>query len=376
MGSKLPHIGTSIFTQMTQLANQHGAINLSQGFPNFAIDQRLSDIVAKKVYENVHQYQPASGNPMLLQKIAALLQTSYRRDVNPGTELLVTAGATQGIFTAIQALVSHGEEVVLLDPCYDSYETPILLAGGKPVHVRMRPDYSPDWPAINNAVSSATRLIVINTPHNPSGRVWTESDFVALEQLLDQHPNLLVLSDEVYEYIAFEQPHVSVHHRAKLRDRSLSVSSFGKSFHITGWKVGYMVAPEPIMAEIKKVHQFLVFSVNSVAQSALAVYLDVVDVGALRAFYRQKRDDFAAMLSATNLKLLPCEGTYFQLASFGHLSQESDVDFAQRLVVEYGVAAIPVSRFHTDGTDQRHIRFCFAKDNETLMAAAERLKKL
>lgn len=374
--SKLPHIGTSIFTQMTQLANRYDAINLSQGFPNFAIDARLSEIVARKAFENVHQYQPAAGNPHLLQKIAGLIADSYCRNVDPECEILVTAGATQGIFTAIQAVVNTGDEVVLLDPCYDSYDTPVLLAGARAVHVPLAADYSPDWTAINAAVNSSTRLIIINTPHNPSGRMWSAEDFDLLEQLLDRHPRLLVLSDEVYEHIAFEQPHRSVHQRPQLLQRSISVSSFGKSFHITGWKVGYVVATRSIMDEIKKIHQFLVFSVNSLAQAALAEYIDTVDLQQLSDFYLQKRDTFQNMLSKTRLKLLPCQGTYFQVVSYGHLSAENDVDFTHRLVTDFGVAAIPVSRFYADGKDQRHIRLCFAKDNETLMAAAVRLEKL
>jgi len=374
--SKLPHIGTSIFTVITQMANQYNAINLSQGFPNFPIDERLIALIVEKSAENVHQYQPSSGNPQLLQKIAQLVLESYQRAVNPETEILVTAGATQGIFTAIQALVSRDEEVVILDPCYDSYETPIILAGAKPIHIALGDDFSPDWTAIANAVNSKTRMIIINNPHNPSGKIWTESDFAALENLAAKHPKLIVLSDEVYEYITFEQRHISIHNRKKLRDRSISVSSFGKSFHITGWKVGYAIAPESLMREIKKVHQFLVFSVNSLSQAVLAGYLDIVNLPELRHFYQQKRDYFRKLMEPTRLEWLPCQGSYFQIASFAHLSDETDVGFTNRLVTDFGVAAIPVSAFYADGKDLRRIRFCFAKDNETLMHAAARLEKL
>lgn len=374
--SKLPHIGTSIFTVMSQMAARCNAINLSQGFPNFPIDERLTALVSKFASANVHQYQPSAGNPKLLQQIAKLIADSYQRNVNPETEILVTAGATQGIFTAIQALVGPSDEVVILDPCYDSYETPIILAGAKPVHVALRIDFDPDWVAIENAVNSSTRMIITNNPHNPSGKIWKESDFVALENLLEKYPNLIVLSDEVYEYITFEQRHISIHHRPKLHARSISVSSFGKSFHITGWKVGYMIAPPALLSEIKKVHQFLVFSVNSLAQAVLADYLEVVNLTALRHFYQQKRDDFRQLLATTPFELLPCEGSYFQIASFAHLSDESDTDFTKRLVTDFGVAAIPVSAFYADGTDLRRIRFCFAKDKETLMQAAARLEKL
>jgi methionine aminotransferase len=374
--SKLPHIGTSIFTIMTQMANRHHAINLSQGFPNFPIDDRLIALIAKKSGENVHQYQPSSGNPLLLQKIATLISASYQRPTDPETEVLVTAGATQAIFTAIQALVYPNDEVVILDPCYDSYETPIILAGAKPIHLALGADYSPDWTAIGHAIGSNTRMIIINNPHNPSGKIWTESDFTALENLLEKHPKLIVLSDEVYEYITFEQPHISIHHREKLRQRSITVSSFGKSFHITGWKVGYAIAPPSLMEEIKKVHQFLVFSVNSLAQAVLSDYLDRVNLPDLRLFYQQKRDYFRELMAGTAFELLPCEGSYFQIASFAHLSDESDIDFTKRLVTDLGVAAIPVSAFYADGKDLKRIRFCFAKDNETLMQAAARLEKL
>lgn len=374
--SKLPNTGTSIFSVMTQMANAHHAINLAQGFPNFPVDSRLLEIVAKMATENVHQYQPSSGNAQLLQKIATLIQESYQRPVDPETEILVTAGATQGIFTAIQALVYPDDEVIILDPCYDCYDTPIILAGAKPVHIALDDNYNPDWDRISQAAHSKTRMIVINNPHNPSGKIWSETDFVQLENLAAKFPNLIILSDEVYEYITFERPHGSIHHREKLRGRSISVSSFGKSFHITGWKIGYCIAPETLMREIKKVHQYLVFSVNSLAQSAISAYLDLVDVSGLRDFYQQKRDLFRQLMHETPFEWLPCEGSYFQLAKFGHLSSESDVAFTKRLVTDFGVAAIPVSAFHDDGKDLRHIRFCFAKDDETLMRAAERLRKL
>ncbi len=374
--SKLPHTGTSIFTEMTQLANQHAAINLSQGFPNFPIDPMLIKILTRKAQENVHQYQPSAGHPPLLGQIARLVCDSYGRPTHPDTEILVTAGATQGIFTAVQALVHAGEEVVILDPCYDCYETPVILSGAKAIHIDLNADFSPDWPAISAAVNAKTRMIIINNPHNPSGKIWREPDFEALENIVQKYPNLIVLSDEVYEYITFEQPHLSVHHREKLRHCSISVSSFGKSFHITGWKIGYLVGPEILMREIKKVHQFLVFSVNSLAQATLAEYLESVDVSALRQFYRQKRDLFRDLMQQTPFEWLLCEGSYFQVAAYGHFSAENDRDFTKRLVTELGVAAIPVSAFYTDGKDLKRIRFCFAKDEETLSRAAERLTKL
>lgn len=374
--SKLPHIGTSIFTVMSQMATEHQAINLSQGFPNFPVDERLTAIVSKLATANIHQYTPMSGLPSLLDKIAVLTQQSYGRTIAPKEEILITAGATEGIFATIQALVKAQEEVIILDPSYDCYEAPILLSNAKPVRVALNIDFTPNWETITAAVNEKTRLIIINNPHNPTGKMWTASDFEQLEKLVDAYPNLLVLSDEVYEYITFEQPHISVHHRPKLWERSISISSFGKSFHITGWKIGYVIAPEDLMREIKKVHQFLVFSVSSIAQHTLNEYIEVVDIKTLGQFYQQKRDFFQGLMQDTKLKLLPCEGTYFQVASYAAISEENDIDFTKRLVTELGVATIPISIFYANGDDHQCIRFCFAKDEQTLTRAAERLRQL
>ena len=374
--SKLPHIGTSIFTVMSQMATEHNAINLSQGFPNFPVDKRLIDIFARLASENVHQYSPMSGYPPLLEKIAKLTQKSYRRIVNNKSEILITAGATEGIFAAIQALVNPNEEVIILDPSYDCYEAPILLSNAKPIRVALNDDFTPNWQNINAATNENTKLIIINNPHNPTGKTWASADFDQLEKLIDSFPNLIVFSDEVYEYITFEQPHISIHNRQKLWNRSITVSSFGKSFHITGWKIGYVIAPEHLMKEIKKVHQFLVFSVNSISQVAISEYLDIVEVYSLGNFYQQKRDFFRNLLKETKLQLLPCEGTYFQVASYANISSEDDFTFTKRLVTEFGVAAIPISPFYADGRDTKCIRFCFAKDDATLIQAAERLIKL
>ncbi|MFY8065060.1 MAG: methionine aminotransferase [Flavobacterium sp.] len=374
--SKLPHIGTSVFTVMSQMATEHNAINLSQGFPNFPVDKRLINIFARLASENVHQYSPMSGYPPLLEKIAKLTQQSYRRIVNHKSEILITAGATEGIFAAIQALVNPNEEVIILDPSYDCYEAPILLSNAKPIRVALNDDFTPNWEKINAATNENTKLIIINNPHNPTGKTWTSADFDQLEKLVDSFSNLIVFSDEVYEYITFEQPHISIHNRQKLWNRSITVSSFGKSFHITGWKIGYVIAPEHLMKEIKKVHQFLVFSVNSISQVAISEYLDIVDVYSLGNFYQQKRDFFRNLLKETKLQLLPCEGTYFQVASYANISSEDDFTFTKRLVTEFGVAAIPISPFYADGRDTKCIRFCFAKDDATLIQAAERLIKL
>lgn len=343
--SKLPHITTNIFSVVTQMANQYNAINLAQGFPNFTVDERLTSILAQLSSESVHQYAPMIGNISLLEKVAQLTEASYNRSVNPKDEILITAGATEGIFATIQALVNPNEEVIILDPSYDCYETPILLCNAKPIRINLNDDFTPNWETIDNAVTNKTKLIITNNPHNPSGRIWNENDFLQLEAILDKNPNLLVLSDEVYEYITFEQKHISIHNRPKLWNRCISVSSFGKTFHITGWKIGYLIAPTPLLNEIKKVHQFLVFSVNSVAQATLAEYLEVVDVPSLAGFYQQKRDYFRTLLKDTKFTLLPCEGTYFQTVSYENISTENDVDFSKRLVKEYGVATIPVSSF-------------------------------
>jgi len=373
--SKLPHIGTSIFTVMSQMASEYDAINLSQGFPNFPVDERLTSILSRLATANMHQYTPMSGYPPLLEKIVTLTHDSYQRKVGTN-EILITAGATEGIFATIQALVHADEEVIILDPSYDCYEAPILLSNAKPVRVSLNDDFTPNWERIEAAVHEKTKLIIINNPHNPTGKTWTPNDFLQLEQLLEKFPNVLVLSDEVYEYITFETTHISVHHRPKLWHRCISVSSFGKSFHITGWKIGYIITSEHLMQEIKKVHQFLVFSVNSISQVAISEYLNVVDLKSLGAFYQQKRDFFRTLLNETKLELLPCEGTYFQVASFANISDEDDLTFTKRLVTDLGVATIPISTFYANGKDTQCIRFCFAKDDATLTQAAERLLKL
>ncbi|HEY6143523.1 MAG TPA: methionine aminotransferase [Flavobacterium sp.] len=371
--SKLPNIGTSIFSVMSKMAVEHNAINLSQGFPNFPVDERLTDIVARLAKEDVHQYTPMSGHPPLLLKIAQLVKKSYHRIIQPETELLVTTGATQGIFTTIQALVKTNNEVLILDPSYDCYEAPIFLCGAKPVRVALNDDYTPNWERIEKGFTSQTKMMIINNPHNPTGKIWKESDFQSLETILEKYPEVILLSDEVYEYITFEQKHISVHSRPKLSNRSVVISSFGKSFHITGWKVGYVVAAESLMKEIKKVHQFLVFSVNSIAQFAISEYLDLVTVEELGTFYQEKRDYFRQLIQNSRFELMPCEGTYFQVVSYASISDENDVDFCKRLITEYGVAAIPISTFYTDNKDLKLIRFCFAKDNATLKEAAKRL---
>lgn len=374
--SKLPHVGTTIFTTMSKMAADYNAINLSQGFPNFPIDPILEEIVRSKTGENVHQYAPMSGLPNLLEKISEMIFNQYNRKINPASSLLVTAGATQAIFTTIQALVHKNEEVIILDPSYDCYESPVILAGAKPIRIPLNDNFLPDWDKIRSSVSDKTRLIITNNPHNPSGTVWKKEDILELEKLVLDFPNLVVLSDEVYEFISFENKHISANTSEILKDRSVIVSSFGKTFHITGWKIGYVVAPEFLMKEIKKVHQFLVFCVNSLAQASLAEYMNHIDVSTLGRFYQEKRDAFREQLKNSRFELLPCEGTYFQLGSYVNVSDESDVDFAKRLVIEHGVATIPLSVFNANGDDRKILRFCFAKDDKTIQQATEKLCKI
>lgn len=374
--SKLPNTTTSIFSVMSQLANEHGAINLSQGFPNFPVDSRLLDCVKQLLHENVHQYTPMTGLPILLEKIAQQTQKQYGRKVNPNTEILITAGATQGIYTAINAWIQTGDEVIVLDPCYDSYEPSILMAGGKPVHVNLNADYTPNFNQIETAISSKTKMLIINNPHNPTGKIWTEQDFEALETILDKHPQIILLSDEVYEYISFAQPHISCNSREKLVHKTVVVSSFGKSLHITGWKMGYLIAPKNLLNEIKKAHQFLVFSVNSVAQNSIAAYLDIVNLEEVKAMYQRKKEYFSSLLQNSKFQLLPCEGTYFQVVDYSAISEQNDVDFAKELITKYGVASIPISVFYENKTDYKRLRFCFAKTDETLELAAEKLNQI
>ena len=374
--SKLPNVKTSIFSVMSQLANEHGAINLSQGFPNFPVDERLLQISERLIRENIHQYTPMAGLPSLMEKIALLTEKNYQRKVNIGTEMLITAGATQGVFTTINTFVNAGDEVLILDPSYDSYEPSVLVAGGKPVRVSLNHDYSPNFNAIEDAITPKTKLIVINNPHNPTGRIWTEREIETLEAILERHPEILILSDEVYEYISFSHPHISFNTRPKLIERTIVASSFGKSLHVTGWKVGYLIAPEKLMYEMKKVHQFLVFSVNSFSQNAIAEYLDVVDFSEVAKMYKAKRDLFQSLLKNSRFELMPCDGTYFQVVNYNQISTANDVDFAKELITKHGVASIPISVFYNDATDRHMLRFCFAKTDETLIAAAEKLNQI
>ncbi len=373
MESKLPLVGTTIFTKMSLMAAENKAINLAQGFPNYPIDAQLQNLISEHSAYDVHQYAPMQGNVILRQEIAQLINTKYKCKIDPIDNILITAGATQGVFTTIQALVSAGEEVIILDPSYDCYEVPILLVGGSPIHISLDEKFRPDWQKINDAISPKTKMIIINSPHNPSGILWEESDMLLLVELVKKHPKLIVLSDEVYEFITFEKQHISAAFNEILRERSVIVSSFGKTFHVTGWKVGYLTAPKALLTEIIKVHQYLVFSVNSLTQSVLAAYLPKSNIEQLGQFYKEKRDTFREALSGSRFTLLPCEGAYFQLASYSAISNKSDIDFCEELTKKHGVAAIPVSAFYSNKFDQQLVRFCFAKDNETILKATQLL---
>ncbi len=379
--SKLPAVGTTIFTVMSALASEKEAVNLGQGFPDFACDPQLVGAVTDAMTRGLNQYPPMTGVPVLREAIAAKLQQLHGRAYNPASEITVTAGATQAILTAILAIVHPGDEVIVLEPCYDSYVPNIELAGGVVVRVPLVPgSFRPDFDKISAAISGKTRAIIINSPHNPSATVWTRGDMLRLQEILAP-TDVLLISDEVYEHMVFDAAQGRVHESAArfpgLAARAFIVSSFGKTYHVTGWKVGYVAAPAALTTEFRKVHQFNVFTVNTPVQYGLASYmLDARPYLDLPAFYQRKRDLFRAGLAKTRFKLLPSEGSYFQCVDISDVSDLNEADFCKWLTTEIGVAAIPLSAFYGDGFDQRVVRFCFAKKDETLNLALERLSAL
>ena len=376
--TKLPKVGTTIFTVMSALATQHQAVNLGQGFPDFNCDPRLVEGVTSAMTQGLNQYPPMTGVPALLEAVTAKVKAMYGRHYDPVTEVTITAGATQAIITAVLAVVHPGDEVIVLEPCYDSYIPNIELAGGITVPVPLTPgSFRPDFDKIAAAITPKTRAILINSPHNPSGMVWTAQEMLRLQELMAP-TNILLISDEVYEHMVFDGvPHESAARYPGLAARAFIVSSFGKTYHVTGWKVGYVAAPAALSAEFRKVHQFNVFTVNTPVQHGLAAYMaDTEPYLALPAFYQRKRDLFRAGLAHTRFKLLPGEGTYFQCVDISDVSDLSEAEFCQWLTSEIGVAAIPLSAFYGDGFDQRVVRFCFAKKDETLNAALGRLARL
>ena len=385
--SRLPHVGTTIFTVMSRLAAEHGAINLSQGFPDFSPPPYLLERVGHHMATGANQYPPMAGVPELREAIGEKVARLYQASYDVENEITVTAGATQAIYTAITACVRPGDEVIVFAPVYDSYVPGIELNGGRAVFAGLRfPDYRPDWDEVRGLITPRTRMIIINSPHNPSGAVWSADDMATLEAIL-RGTDIVLVSDEVYEHMVFDDDgdtgtgirrHESVCRYPGLRERSFVVSSFGKTYHVTGWKVAYCIAPRELMAEFRKAHQFIVFTVHHPSQRALADFMrehpEFAD--GLAAFYQGKRDFFRRRMEGSRFTLLPCAGTYFQLASYDAISKSPDTEFVRQLTLEHGVAAIPVSVF-SPASDGRHVvRFCFAKNEATLAAAAERLCKI
>ena len=378
MPSKLPSGGVSIFAVMTRLSNEVGAINLSQGFPDFDTSPELIESVARFMREGHNQYAPMPGVLALREGISEKVEQLYGPQYDPVTEVVVTSGATAGLYATLTTFVQPGDEVVLFEPCYDSYVPVIRLSGGTPVFVSLRyPDYSVNWDEVRRAITPRTRAILVNTPHNPTGMTWSADDMRQLQSIVDG-TNIILIGDEVYEHIIFDdRRHESLLRYPDLRARSVVISSFGKTFHTTGWKVGYCVGPQPLIAEVTRVHQFITFTVHTPSQIAFAEFVKKdPSAKALAPFYQQKRDLFLQLTAGSRFRPLPCGGTYFQLFDYSAISKETDKEIAHRLIVEHGVASIPVSAFLYKDTGGPVLRFCFAKKDETLRAAAERLVKI
>lgn len=376
--SKLPKTATTIFSVMSKLAADHNAINLSQGFPDYDSPAELSELVNKHIREGRNQYAPMAGVPLLRQRIADKIKDLYQTEYDPDTEISITAGGTQAIFTAIAATIQPGDEVIVFEPAYDSYSPTVKLFGGlvKPFELSP-PDYKIDWQMVRKLISSRTRMIILNSPQNPSGTILNEEDIQQLISITNG-TDILILSDEVYEHLVYDgKPHLSMCRYPELKERSFITFSFGKLLHTTGWKIGYCLAPELLMEEFRKVHQFLVFSVNTPMQYAIADFLSNKHYyNELGNYFQNKRDYFRSMLQNTRFELLPCMGSYFQNVLIRNITDEKDTDFVKRLTTEYGVAAIPTSAFYNKGNDYGVIRFCFAKKEETLEKAVNLLTKV
>ncbi len=376
--SKLPNVGTTIFGTMSALANQYQAINLSQGFPDFKSDQKLIDLVSSAMNSGYNQYAPMAGIIELRVAIANKFDLLYNTSYNPDSEITMTAGATQAIFTIISTFIKPHDEVIIFRPAYDCYEPTIELNGGKPISVQLKaPDYKVDWNQVKKLINSNTKMVIINTPHNPSGTVFSKDDMQQLESLL-KGTDIILLSDEVYEHIIFDdEKHQSACLFPDLKSRSFVVASFGKTFHNTGWKLGYCCAPKSLMQEFQKVHQFNVFSVNHPLQKALSEYIqEPKHYLELSGFYQQKRDFFLNLIQDSRFKMLPAKGTYFQILEYSDITDENDVDFAKRLTIKNKIASIPMSVFNENNLDNKMLRFCFAKTNETIKKAAEILNQI
>lgn len=378
ISSKLPDIGTTIFTVMSKLALDHKAINLSQGFPGFDTYPYLKDLVDEFMQQGYNQYAPMSGVPELKRRIASKVLNLHDVEFDPDEEVTVVSGATEAIYAAVTATVRRGDEVIILEPAYDSYAPAVRLNGGIPVYVPLNvPDFSVDWQKVKDAITEKTRLIMVNTPHNPGGYVWTQEDLDSLAEIT-RNKEIYFVSDEVYEHIVFdERKHLPLLSHPELREKTFSCGSFGKTFHITGWKIGYCLAPKPLSVEFRKIHQFLTFSTSTPMQYALAEFLeDPSRYLFLNQFYQDKRDLFCEGLEQTPFKFIPSQGSFFQVVSYAHLSDEGDFDLALRMTKEIGVASIPVSVFYHDKKDHKLLRFCFAKEDEVLEQALGKLQKL
>lgn len=378
ISSKLPQVPTSIFAIMSKMANDYGALNLSQGFPDFPVSEELFALVNKYMKAGLNQYSPMPGVLSLRGAISEKVKFLYGASYNPETEITVTAGATQALFTAIMALVKEGDEVIVFTPAYDSYAPAIELAGGKPIFIKLEaPDYNINWESVKKVMSSKTRMIIINSPHNPTGSILKKEDMLALEKIT-RNNDIIILSDEVYEHIIFDDNnHQSVSKFPELAKRSLIVGSFGKTFHATGWKVGYCIAPEYLTKEFRKIHQFNVFSVNTPIQYAIAEYMqNKENYIQISSMYQKKRDLFLDSIKGSRFKPLKCNGTYFQLLDYSKITKSSDVRYAEKLTKENKIASIPVSVFYNDTVDNKVLRFCFAKTDDTILEAAEILKSI
>jgi methionine transaminase len=377
--SKLPKIGTTIFTVMSKMAQDYGAINLSQGFPDFDCPQRLRELVVQHLNDRKNQYPPMAGIPSLRQQITNKVKDYYGCDVDPETQVTVTSGATEALFDAVQAVVAAGDEVIVFDPAYDSYEPAVLLAGGKTIHVPLTlPDYGIDWDRLEQVINLNTRLIIINSPHNPCGSILHKADYDKLAALIRDY-DILILSDEVYEHMVFDGvKHESVLRHEELRAKSFAVFSFGKTYHATGWKLAYCVAPEALTTEFRKIHQYVTFTTSSFVQYAIADFMAECPehTRELPDFYEEKRDSFCKLITPSRLKFTPSKGTYFQLVDYSAISDKSDVEFANYLTQEIGVAAIPLAPFYESPPATKIIRFCFCKDDSTLQQAAKILCEL
>jgi methionine aminotransferase len=373
ISSKLPYVGTTIFTQMSALANKHNAINLSQGFPDFDIDPLLPKLVNRYSKKGYNQYAPMAGVKQLREVIAKKIAKKYTTEYNPESEITITAGATQAIFTAITAIVKENDEVIIFTPAYDCYSPAIELNGGICKHIPLSyPDYKIDWDLVKNMISNKTRMIIINSPHNPTGTLLTKEDIKQLE-IIVKGSKIILLSDEVYEHIVFDkQKHLSVIKSPILAQQSIVTFSFGKSLHVTGWKIGYCVAPEKLMNEFRKVHQFNVFSCNTPTQYGIAEYIETQKpFKGVSKMYQQKRDLFLDLIKESRFEFVPTEGTYFQLLNYKNISTEKDIGFANFLTKEHKIASIPVSVFYKSQKDDNVLRFCFAKEDKTLIKAAK-----